>query len=519
MYTERTNTLPSVAELESMAFESLQAIENPNEKLKQFHKLIRKRLMGRSDCADDFREFFISPKGVIEIFIQLLDSVPPSSYRDKIIMSVTDLLLDYAVICSCEDEGLERAESLFCQLETDEWKEQTSALIIKHQKECSWYSPLRTISNSQDIESLIQGVKQDFSGLKNPLLHCRLLAKLAVVMVEDHNIDFAVELAYRIEDTYRKFAALVNVAFHYQKAARDIKNQKSTSLVSLLKSAEQLLPEIPEECRKYDDYKKHLETIASLFGAVGYFDEMMVALDRIPALEDRLFRFTSIVNEMHRNGYSQEIPRVVRHYYDLTQSMNIVEKAKWICAIVEIRQCYEDSMNARQFVIELHEAIGRESDLVAQIMAMVQLGRCYTMLGDKSQALEIYHYAERKVKNISDANIGLPCRVEILAAMAKNEFWSDALQVFETTEDNGLLALAYARISNEFHVHYHNEADKNPLPTVENYRSMIGRIFQAASTLNNPVDKATVYCELAATKDFYDSLVDWQMKKNDPARN
>ncbi len=147
---------PGIDQLEQTLLETLISIEDPNARLNAFYNVLTKREEKVGDMEEEFENFFLSPKGFVEQFIHLLDSTPSSPDRDRLIVSLMDLILERSLAMVYEVGGEERAKLLLSKIESETWRERGQALLIEFREQYNCYEAGSRILNNKQLVAIIQ---------------------------------------------------------------------------------------------------------------------------------------------------------------------------------------------------------------------------------------------------------------------------------------------------------------------------------------------------------------------------
>lgn len=504
---ELVNILPNISELKRSVVDSLQCIANDKDRANACYHILKMRAVNIRDIDEEFHYFFISRNGPMERFLKVVDFLSPSPDRDKLLLSTIDLLMEYTAASSHEIEGFARLECLLMQLQSERWKEQILSRMIEVRIKNSWNAPTRKKEYFQHLDSLIHEMKKNHVGLQIKSLHCRSQAKFARILVESDHAMCGMELAYCIELKFYRFLALLDMSRAYLSKTRDTENSNTEFVISLLKGAEQLIPEISDEYGVQGDYLECLRLIAELYEELGLYDKMMTAIDRIPFQAGKIRTLTWLTEKIANKREFSEIRRIIIRYYAFAQSMNLVEKAKWMHVVTKLIKRYGNTMNAEHMVAIFQKEVLCERDKLRQMKALLELGCCYQHLNEKSQALHVFQSVEREAKMLPDTDLALYYRAETLATMSRHGLRSHVTKTLEATDDPELLALTYAKISRVLDGYYLETAGRTNMKILKCNGMMIKRIVMAVPLLKNPFDRAVAYCHLIETHTLYEAQV------------
>ncbi len=317
------------------------------------------------------------------------------------------------------------------------------------------------------------------------------------MMAEGGNVRYAIKLAQRIKAPFHRFVALAEIAFtHYMETNN---NPDKALLISLLDQAGALLPEIMEKHKGRYELASNQHTLIYLYNALDMCDKAIEELDRILILEDKISELSLFLNNLHHANKRSELQELIRRYCHFSQSLNIVDKAKWICALVQEIERYGKFVDSRQLVATLHDEINREEDVICRYNAMIHLGVCYLRINDGETAFTAFRSLE--IENTTDITEDHRIRifVDLLVALANERLVAAVVRALELSDDPRLLVHTFLKIPDRIENHYRDEIACNVPESRENYRKMLEKIHQAVASLENPLDRALALTCLIAS--------------------
>lgn len=475
----------SLHDLKCRMMDSLHAIDDPKTRLSILHSIFMRNALNNGDDEEDFAAFYLDSAGQMQAFIEEFDRTPASESRDQLLLDSINFMFESAWICFCMEDALERAAGLLDKIMNPAIKDHVRAACIEMDVLCSWMPVARRVANDQELEDLIEGVKDDYRELSTPGVHCRLIAKLAVMMAEDDNVKYGIALALRIDDPYLQFLTLIDIAWRIQHEA------KNEVMVSLLEKAGKLLPFIPAEHHAKDSCREHISDLMKFHCKFGLYDEVWKLFDGISSANEKISILNDMLKVMNKKKMITEIHQAITRCKEHMQSLNLVDKSQWALALIEKINEYKLDMDFGAMIISLDEEIRSNTNDASQIESLINLASCCFHLNGITIALQIFEAADKGAQAIQDIALSYHLRTEILMTKHHLRLGASIISDLEELNDPCLWALA-ASCLDHGSVRSYFQADLGD-KGMEDYKSFLQTIAHNIPSIKFPENRVILY--------------------------